>query len=83
MLDNVNITTTGNYSGRYRSYRGVDIPTICPAGSYCPTGSQHETHYLCPPGTYSNNTGLSADSQCTPCTPGSYCAGEGRLLLIP
>ena len=80
VLDDVNITTTGNYSGRYRSYRGVAVPTQCPAGSYCPIGSEYETHYLCPPGTYSNSTGLSADTQCTPCTPGSYCSGEGKCV---
>ena len=31
----------------------------------------------CPPGTYSNQTGLQADTECTPCTPGYYCETPG------
>ena len=77
-LDYDNTTSSGNFSSRYRSNRGVSIPTVCPAGSYCPMYTEYATHYLCPPGTYSNNTGLSASSQCTPCEPGMYCAGEGK-----
>lgn len=76
-LDAANMTTSGNYSGLYRSYRGVDVPTPCPAGSYCPQSTKHSMEYLCPEGTYSNQTELWLESQCTPCEPGTYCAGEG------
>jgi hypothetical protein len=76
VLDDVNATDYGN-SSRYRSYRGVIVPTVCPPGSYCPGGTEHERQYLCPMGTYSNTTGLSTHTQCTPCEPGTFCNGEG------
>lgn len=31
----------------------------------------------CPPGTYSNRTGLINENECTPCTEGSYCEDAG------
>jgi hypothetical protein len=49
---------------------------ICPAGSYCPEGSTIET--FCPAGTFSNSTGLQAESDCTPCTAGYYCSSTGN-----
>ncbi|XP_071497013.1 uncharacterized protein [Diadema antillarum] len=78
ILDEENITESGNFSGRYRSYRGVAVPTICPGGSYCPEGTEFGTQYLCPEGTFSNQTGLYNNTQCTPCEPGMYCPGEGN-----
>ena len=78
LLDDENVTLSGNFSGRYRSYRGVSDPEICPPGSYCPSGTMHETEYLCPEGTYSNNTGLHNATQCTLCDPGMYCPGQGN-----
>nr|XP_006821767.1 PREDICTED: uncharacterized protein LOC100369099 [Saccoglossus kowalevskii] len=74
-----NMTLAGNFSGRYRSYRGVAVPIICPEGSYCPEGTTYEREYLCPAGTYSNMTGLYNAGQCTPCTPGMFCQGEGNI----
>ena len=78
-LDDDVDTTYGNFS-RYRSYRGVSVPTVCPAGSYCPINSEHGLQYLCPNGTYSNQTGLQRADQCTPCDPGWFCGGEGTFL---
>ena len=78
ILDAENITMSGNYSGRYRSYRGVSVPTPCPPGSYCPIGTKDEREYLCPPGSYTNQTSLQNATQCTPCDPGMYCSGEGK-----
>ena len=78
ILDTWNITDSGNISV---SLRGVSVPTICPAGSYCPEGTRHEAEYLCPAGTFSNSTGLYNYTQCTPCTPGMYCQGEGKYWL--
>lgn len=47
-------------------------PQLCPPGYYCPesTGFVWES---CPEGTYSNQMGLSNETQCTPCDPGYYC----------
>lgn len=47
----------------------------CPAGSYC-TGTT-VTPTGCPIGTYSNQTKLTASSQCTPCAYGHYCDSVG------
>ncbi|XP_039352866.1 signal peptide, CUB and EGF-like domain-containing protein 3 [Mauremys reevesii] len=46
---------------------------ICPAGAYCPPGSLLPTP--CPPGTYSNVSGLRSLKQCLDCPPGLYCDG--------
>jgi hypothetical protein len=56
---------------------GAVSPVVCPAGSVCSTGTQSATQALCPIGTYSNQTGLTTTSQCTPCDGGSYCATAG------
>ena len=47
----------------------------CPEGSYCPTGTPAPVP--CPAGTWSNSTGLAAESDCLPCTGGYYCDGTG------
>ncbi|XP_077105722.1 uncharacterized protein LOC143764221 isoform X2 [Ranitomeya variabilis] len=49
---------------------------MCPAGSYCPTSSAWPV--LCPPGTYSNQIGLTDVNQCLICPPGMFCDGQGR-----
>lgn len=79
VLDAPNVTLTGNYTNRYRSYRGVSVPSACPPGSYCPQGTKEAMEYLCPEGTYSNKTGLNNYTQCTPCDPGYYCSGQGTV----
>ena len=60
-------------SGVNESSHGVVTPKICPAGYYCPEGTQTATQNSCPIGTFSNDTGLANSSQCTQCTPGYYC----------
>ena len=50
---------------------------ICPVGRYCPEGSA--TPRLCPIGTFSNNTQLWRESQCTSCTEGSFCSENGLM----
>ena len=40
----------------------------CPVGYYCPDNSTEPTK--CPIGTYSNQTRLQEENDCTPCTPG-------------
>ena len=56
---------------------GGDLITECPEGYYCPAGTGVDWQ-PCPVGTFSNQTGLSQDSQCLPCTGGQYC---GQLAL--
>lgn len=45
---------------------------------YCPNGTEHETQYKCPRGTYSNQTQLENQEDCTPCPGGYYCDEEGQ-----
>ena len=71
------INKTLDTSDLYVSIRGVMTPTLCQPGSYCPNGTEFSTQYLCPPGTYSNSSGLWKESQCTPCPPRMYCSSEG------
>ena len=80
VLDAPNVTLSGNYTNRYRSYRGVSVPTACPPGSYCPAGTKDAMEYLCLEGTYSNKTSLNNYTQCTPCDPGYYCSGQGNWI---
>lgn len=79
VLDAPNVTLSGNYTNRYRSYRGVSVPTACPPGSYCPAGTKDAMEYLCLEGTYSNKTSLNNYTQCTACDPGYYCSGQGIM----
>lgn len=81
VLDAPNVTLSGNYTNRYRSYRGVSVPTACPPGSYCPAGTKDAMEYLCLEGTYSNKTSLNNYTQCTACDPGYYCSGQGIMLM--
>lgn len=47
----------------------------CPLGHYCPESTGHDP-IPCPSGTYSDVTGLGAESECTVCDPGQYCQGQ-------
>lgn len=51
-------------------------PKDCPAGFYCPNGTQTDRENPCPVGTYSNTTGLESLAECTDCPPGYYCDSE-------
>lgn len=55
---------------------GTTTPTNCTAGSYCPAGSQHNL-LECPPGSFSNQSNLKAQSECTKCSPGKACTKYG------
>ena len=48
-------------------------PADCPAGFYCPLGTGN-VWQPCPAGTFSTNTGLSSETECTACTAGYYCS---------
>ena len=62
---------------RYNDTVGVYNPAVCPQGHYCLLRTAQGNQYPCPEGTYSNNTGLSDDSNCTVCPGGYYCATQG------
>jgi hypothetical protein len=47
---------------------------ICPMGYFCPKGTGIGIR-PCPPGTFSNETGLSHEVECRQCTAGMYCDG--------
>lgn len=47
---------------------------MCPAGSYCPSGSDIPTP--CPAGTYSGLDNNGALTDCLNCTAGHYCHGN-------
>ncbi|KAG7455700.1 SCO-spondin-like isoform X1, partial [Solea senegalensis] len=77
--------------GRATSATPVDGPTggLCPAGSYCPLASV--TPRPCPPGTFSNSTGLIGPEECVICPPGvltltslvvMLCSTVGRVRLV-
>ena len=49
--------------------------TVCPRGSYCDEGTA--VPMKCPVGTFSNKLQNRNVTDCTPCTPGMYCYGNG------
>ena len=54
----------------------AEIP--CPQGFYC--GDEMEVPIPCPKGTYHNtdiSTYLTSEADCTVCTEGYFCDGEG------
>lgn len=74
---------TGECSAGYHCIRGSSTKTpvdnitgqICPRGKFCIQGT--ETPENCPPGTFSNVTGLRGKNECLPCTPGMFCDRPG------
>jgi hypothetical protein len=66
------LTIAGNAASSKTSY---------PEGYYCPNGTGYDWK-SCPVGTYSNVTGLSKDSDCTPCPGGYYCQGNPKGVLL-
>lgn len=55
-------------------------PTICPAGYFCPNGTDTFKNYPCQRGFFGNKTQLSSHDQCHPCTPGQYCDWEAMTV---
>ncbi|CAG9336329.1 unnamed protein product [Blepharisma stoltei] len=51
---------------------GQSYGYICPAGSYCPTGTA--TLQPCPSGTFNNYQGATSSSDCIDCPKGFYCS---------
>ena len=72
---------TGNCSaGWYCNHTSsTKYQHVCPAGSYCPSGSDIPTP--CPAGTYSGLDNNGAVSDCLNCTAGHYCHGNSQHLF--
>ena len=70
-------------SAGYFCRYGIDSSTpndsemggICPAGHFCKDGS--DTPTKCPPGTFSDITGLQVIDECSECPAGMYCEDYG------
>ncbi|XP_077578966.1 uncharacterized protein LOC144200596 [Stigmatopora nigra] len=62
-------------SRHYCHKPGMETPSICPQGFYCPKGSSFAQP--CPEGSYGSRSGLSNRSECSPCGAGWYCSGVG------
>jgi hypothetical protein len=56
---------------------GTVHPSSCPLGSYCLEGTRYPTEYVCPNGTYGGKMNLTSASECSRCSPGSYCSSAG------
>lgn len=69
--------------GTYCPTAGTTTGISCPAHHYCPTGTMDYSNFPCPPGTYSESTGLHSASQCLNCTVGSYCPGDVSPIMCP
>ncbi|XP_061734344.1 neurogenic locus notch homolog protein 3-like [Nerophis ophidion] len=54
---------------------GVDTPSVCPQGFYCPEGSFFA--HPCPEGSYGSRSALGDEGECSPCGGGRYCTGVG------
>ncbi|XP_049323141.1 zonadhesin isoform X1 [Astyanax mexicanus] len=63
-------------AGFFCPAEGMINPVPCRPGFYCPAGAANQQP--CPAGTYSNQSGLTESSECTQCSPGSYCSGTGN-----
>ena len=52
----------------------------CSEGNFCPEATPEEIS--CPPGTYSNVTGLVSSNKCSVCPGGYYCTGGDWSTVI-
>ncbi|XP_028320851.1 uncharacterized protein LOC114474630 [Gouania willdenowi] len=50
--------------------------TLCPLGFYCPGGSINPNPIPCPNGTFGDNPGLRAVTECIKCPEGEYCYSQ-------
>jgi hypothetical protein len=57
-------------------------PVDCPAGYYCPLGTQSPTQHPCPGGTFREKPGARSIKDCRPCPAGQFCADSGDLCHL-
>ena len=55
--------------------------STCPPGYYCPNGTKAAYQFPCPLGTFSNVSGLSRVTECSPCPGGYYCDELGQTTF--
>ena len=65
-------------TGTYQNWSGATLCNICPAGSYCPTGTV--IFIACPAGTYQPNNGAVSIAACLRCPIGTYQEWSGGSL---
>ncbi|CAH1797048.1 unnamed protein product, partial [Owenia fusiformis] len=60
---------TGKYCDPHElnNVTGVIVPVDCPAGYYCPLSTEFAQQNPCAPGTFSNQTQLTQQSDCWDC----------------
>lgn len=63
-------------SGLSAPSHGVVTPKDCPAGFYCPNGTETVRQFPCPVGTYSNSSRVESEAECRLCPAGFYCEAE-------
>jgi len=57
-------------AGYFCPFEGMNVPILCLAGGYCPSGAVLPT--LCPDTKFNPNKG-SSDNKCKSCPAGNYC----------
>ena len=72
------ICPTGYYCDNRQSPVVLFKNSTCPVGHYCPEGTKVAYENKCPQGTFSNETGLTNITECTPCPGGFYCPELGQ-----
>eukprot|EP00965_Chrysotila_dentata_P101041 3337445-Pleurochrysis_carterae.AAC.13 len=69
-------------AGTFCEAEASTATTVCPVGSFCPTGSIRPR--LCPSATFGNATGLKSEQDCTACPRGHTCtAGSSAPTPCP
>lgn len=58
-------------------------PVDCPAGYYCPLGTQSPTQHPCPRGTFRERPGARSTQDCRPCPAGQFCLDSGDKRHFP
>ena len=67
----------GFYCSPVELWNVTENITPCPKGFFCPVGSSFYSKKPCPQGTYNSRYGLQSETQCSSCSPGSFCAATG------
>ena len=68
------------FPGHYCPEGSIQATQVqCTPGYYCEVGTEYPSP--CPNGTFSNSSGLAAAGECTQCTQGYFCNGEGLTAV--